>query len=266
MSNLNERLYNHEVNPPANSWDRIKDALNDSELQHQFPNRLYNFEVTPPAGVWQAVSNSLEPGTRSIAPVRRLSPFFRYAAAAILIAALIYGISRFGISDSRNEYAAKAIPIKDTNRGSVTPAENNTTAVTTELPKENNETRPAKTFTAKAGSVHGKSQSGARHAVYTPSHEVDKELFQSIYAYADHVPDIADRYVMLMTPDGKLIRMSKKWSDLVCCVAGEEQDADCKSQLRKWQEKIAASSLAPAPGNFMDILGLVNSLDESNGL
>ena len=61
MSNLNERLYNHEVNPPANSWDRIKDALNDSELQHQFPNRLYNFEVMPPAGVWQAVSHSLEP-------------------------------------------------------------------------------------------------------------------------------------------------------------------------------------------------------------
>ncbi len=266
MSNVNERLYNHEVEPPANSWDRIKDALNDSELQHQFPHRLYNLEVMPPAGVWPAISKSLEPGNRSTAPVRRLSPFFRYAAAAILVAALVFGISRFGINDTNNEYAGTAIPLKDTNRGSVDPGENNTTAIAPELPKEDNEARPAKTYTAKAGSLPRKSQSAARHAVYTPGHEVDKELFQSIYAYADHVPDIADRYVMLMTPDGKLIRMSKKWSELVCCVAGEEQDADCKSQLRKWQEKIAASSLAPAPGNFMDILGLVNSLDESNGL
>ena len=77
---------------------------------------------------------------------------------------------------------------------------------------------------------------------------------------------LTDRYIMLMTPDGNIIRMSKKWSDLVCCVSGEEQDADCKDQLKKWQEKMAASSLAPSPGNFMDILSLVNSLDENNEL
>jgi hypothetical protein len=94
----------------------------------------------------------------------------------------------------------------------------------------------------------------------------DKELSQSIYAYEDHVPTIAERYVMLMTPDGNIIRMSKKWSELVCCVAGEDQDKDCKDQIKKWQEKIATSSLAPSPGNFMDILNLVNSLNEGSEL
>lgn len=96
--------------------------------------------------------------------------------------------------------------------------------------------------------------------------DVSEDLSQTLYAYADHIPTLADRYVMLMTPDGNIIRMSKKWSDLLCCVSGEEQDADCKDQLKKWQQKIASSELAPSPGNFMDILGLVNSLNESNGL
>ena len=91
---------------------------------------------------------------------------------------------------------------------------------------------------------------------------LDTELTQSIYAYEEHVPNLAESYIMLMTPDGNIIRMSKKWSDLVCCVSGEEQDDDCKDQLKKWQQKIATSSLAPSPGNFMDIFSLVSSLNE----
>ncbi len=42
--------------------------------------------------------------------------------------------------------------------------------------------------------------------------------------------------------------MSKKLGNIVCCVAGEEQDDECKDQLKKWQEKIAASPVAPRTG------------------
>ena len=69
---------------------------------------------------------------------------------------------------------------------------------------------------------------------------------------------------MLMTPDGNIIRMSKKLCDLVCCVSGQEQDEGCKSQLKIWQEKMASSSVAPSPGNFMDILNLVSTLQDNN--
>jgi hypothetical protein len=85
----------------------------------------------------------------------------------------------------------------------------------------------------------------------------------AVYAYEDYVPDLADRYVMLMTPEGSIIRMSKKLGDLICCVSGEEQGDGCKDQLKKWQEQMAMSSLAPSPANFLDILSLVNSLDDT---
>src|SRR4029077_4860239 len=66
-----------------------------------------------------------------------------------------------------------------------------------------------------------------------------------IYAYNEHEPAIlADRYVMLLTPNG-VVRMSKKLGGLVCCVSGQEQDQDCKYQLKKWQEKKKPSPRVP---------------------
>ncbi len=93
-----------------------------------------------------------------------------------------------------------------------------------------------------------------------PGNEFDTD---PVYAYNELSPtNIADRYVMLMTPNG-IVRMSKKLGNLVCCVSGQEQDEDCKDQLKKWQEKIACSPVAPSPGNFMDILSLVSSLNNN---
>ena len=134
---------------------------------------------------------------------------------------------------------------------------------------EGNAVREKKTLLAKLDRPVKRVTKAITSSVITSNNDdvgADTDLSQSIYAYADHIPKLSDRYIMLMTPDGNIIRMSKKWSDLLCCVSGEEQDADCKNQLKKWQEKIATSSLAPSPGNFMDILGLVNSLNENNGL
>ena len=62
-----------------------------------------------------------------------------------------------------------------------------------------------------------------------------------------------------MTPDGGIVRMSKKWGDLVCCVSGQDSDENCKDQIKKWQEKLACAPVAN--GNFMDILSLVNTLN-----
>ena len=81
--------------------------------------------------------------------------------------------------------------------------------------------------------------------------------------HEDNLSTSATRYVLLMTPDGQFIRMSKKLSDLVCCVAGEDQDAECRDQMSNWRQKIASSTHSASPGNFMDILNLVKSLQEN---
>lgn len=271
MSSFHDKMYNHEVTPPTDTWDRIAAALDESSLQHNFPQRLYNMEMAPPAGAWASISNSLTSETgRNVAPVKRLFPVIRYAAAALLVGAVAFAIIRFAVSSPDTDaYSATG--------GSRHDSSNRKTAV---LPGDTSNTLVKKTPAAEQGTVknnddrptprHGVTQKKApAHYIntgYSQPVQIDPELSQSIYAYADHVPDIADRYVMLITPDGNIIRMSKKWSNLLCCVSGEEQDANCKDQIKEWQEKIATSTLVPSPGNFMDILNLVNSLNDNNGL
>lgn len=298
MSSLQDKMYNHEVPPPSNTWEKIAASLDESEIENEFPSklygletsppvdtwgkitasldeqngfstRLYNMEVAPPDGTWQKLDSSLHPLIEISAPVKKL-PLFRYAAAALFIGAIAYGIIKITINntDKGNSTLSKIVKDSSISDKNIVAESKQTQTVDTNT-NEDDALEKSKKMFAKLDRPLKKAIRAITSSVIPNSADedaIDPSLSQSIYAYADHVPDIADRYVMLLTPDGNIIRMSKKWSDLLCCVSGEDQDAGCKDQLKKWQEKMATSSLAPSPGNFMDILGLVNSLDENNDL
>ncbi|WP_276504264.1 hypothetical protein [Terrimonas pollutisoli] len=276
MSSLKNKMISYEVTPPVGSWKKIAAALDEAHTQDQFPSRVYNMEITPPPNAWEKIEDSLNSNTDTpvIAPVRRLSPLLRYAAA-ILIGVVAFGIIRLTMTSNHTiDSTARVNVSKDSSAPLI-----NLNAAGATADKGLESGQPPKqevVVIEKDKSTISKSSSIAKRTP-RPLHtlaarrnnvmnDVSEDLSQTLYAYADHIPTLADRYVMLMTPDGNIIRMSKKWSELLCCVSGEDQDADCKDQLKKWQQKIASSELAPSPGNFMDILGLVNSLNESNGL
>ena len=274
MESLRDKMYNHEVNPSPDCWDKISAELDDSELGHEFPAALYNMEVTPPAAAWQKVNAAINPESETIVrPIfRRQSPFLRYAAAAIVVGLIGFAIIRLVIgtgndSENANSVAENKDSTKSSNAVSGTSREEDTAtnAVTggSSLIQQNDNVLAVNPSVEKTGKrINQRTIANKNTGPQYP----ETDLAQSIYAYEDHVPDIADRYVMLMTPDGNFIRMAKKWSELLCCISGEEQDPDCKDQLKKWRQKIATSTLGSSPSNFMDILGLVNSLQENNGL
>ncbi|MGZ8523346.1 MAG: hypothetical protein ACXWV1_02900 [Chitinophagaceae bacterium] len=269
------KLYDIEINPPVNAWEKITGALDDGQFHNEFPSRLYNMEVNPPAAAWRNVAAGLDTASESAAtPVKKLFPLVRYAVAAIFIGAVAYGIIKLAVSTGSNQDTA--VLTAKPGDSNITKKNKPVDTGATQTPRinltqnEDEALEQSKQMVARLdrSSLKRGSRRITSSGITTSADEdvTDISLSQSIYAYADHIPDIADRYVMLITPDGNIIRMSKKWSGLLCCVSGEEQDEDCKFQLKKWQEKIASSALAPSPGNFMDILGLVNSLDENNGL
>ena len=269
---LKDKLYNQEVTPPPGTWDKIIINIDEAEMAANFPARLYNMEVTPPASSWDKVNASLNPGTEpSVSPLRRIPAFLRYAAAAIFIGAIAFGIIKLTAGSNNNENNATRASVSKDSSESVKnkPTLSEETQIAKSDTDEDDVTlEQSKNLVAKLDhsvkTITRKFNTNRTQIPYTDNS--DAELSQSIYAYEDHVPNLADRYVMLMTPDGNIIRMSKKWSDLLCCVSGEEQDPDCKDQLKKWQQKMATSSLAPSPGNFLDILGMVNSLNENTEL
>lgn len=261
MSSLQNKLYNYEQSPPENTWGKIAAALDESNLADEFPSTLYNAEAIPDASAWEKIVSALDAEHPVVIAMPRKSfPLFRYAAAAAVIGIITFSIIKWTGANNNQSSAKDLVITKDPapeNKGPVLTNENNLAG---NAPKESINSEESNKNIANVDQVKATRIKKSRNN-YSIADNIDAA--QPIYAYNEHTPNLADRYIMLMTPNGNIIRMSKKWGDLVCCVSGEEQDDDCKDQLKKWQEKIAASTIAPSPGNFMDILSLVSSLSDT---
>ena len=253
MSSLQDKLYNQEQTPPAGVWEKIADSLDESHLADEFPSRLYNAEAMPPADSWNKIATALEPAPAIPMRGKSLS-FFRYAAAAVVIGIIAFGVVKFmNRNDGKGnieEAVAKTKPKDSTSTNmQVNPPLESNPSVIAETPSE----APDESVAAKNSSA---SVSKKIRTKYVAPVNDDAG---PVYAFNEHTPNLADRYIMYMTPDGGIVRMSKKWGSLVCCVSGQDQDEDCKDQIKKWQEKLACAPVAN--GNFMDIFSLVNTLN-----
>jgi hypothetical protein len=268
MSSLKNKMTNYEVVPPAGVWDNIAASLDESESGQSFPSRLHDMQVNPPAAAWINIENELTGAEAPVIPLKKRSnPFVRYAAAAIVIGILAVAVFRYS---SRTNGSSEINPAKD-----IATAQPKKSGVVPAPPTRSNNlpaTNPDEVITgnrAVIAQIEQPSHNPEHRSIHRvpavtnySSTDASDYTGNPLYAYADYtMPDVADRYIMLMTPQGTIIRMSKKLGNLVCCVSGEEQDADCKSQLKKWQEKLASSPAAP--GNFLDIVNMVNSLDDN---
>jgi len=257
MSSLKDKLYNYETPPPADAWEKISAALDESHLTDQFPKKLYDVEIPPPAGAWNAISAAIrqEPAA-AIIPMRRRAPgFIRYAAAAILLIVAGYFIFQWSNDDTDTTGNEMAITTGDSTSDVNDQPAKIDKPVSNEVASQPAE--EARLSTRPAIAATGKTTT-ARKGVTARSNAVEDE--ERMLAYQPASANLAERYVMFMTPTGNIIRMSKKWGDMVCCVTGEVQDEDCKDQLQKWQEKLATTSTTTT-GGFMDVLSLVSALD-----
>lgn len=271
MSSLQNKMTNYEVVPPANVWDKITAALDESELDAEFPSKLYNAQIAPPAMAWDNIQAALEPvqGEARVIPLAKKRPaFIRYAVAAIFIAVAALGVVRLVSKGSSDETGIAGLNGADTVNKAASPTDSNTIpAGEPSLPVPDKRDM----LIAQAEPVSKKETRKSNlpriaSALYTYNDSENDQYINPLYDYNEPSQKIADRYIMLMTPEGNIIRMSKKLGNLVCCVSGEEQDADCKSQLKKWQEKLATSPADASSGNFLDILSLVNSLEQGTEL
>ncbi len=263
---LSTKLFLAEVSPPATTWSKIATELEESAIA----NKLYNIEVTPPATAWPKVQSAFNNETAATKP-KKIIPFLRYAAAAVLIGFLSFATIKI-LQDKREE---ADISIKET----VSPPHDNSSAtLTNEKLNELLDNIVAATEDARNdAALEASKKTYARLDI--PARNTSREI-SNFYFASDNNPTgttrgfnidatvpaeelLADRYITLITPEGNIIRMSKKLSDMVCCISGETDDQQCKDQLRKWREKIVASSLGHSSESFMDILHLVNSLQDN---
>lgn len=274
-------LHNLSILPPVHAWQNITSALDESSLVKNYARKLGGIEVTPPVATWNKIATSLDADQETLVPQHRKSfSLLKYAAAAILIGFSTWGaIQLFNNKDGDKIVSSQnSIPQKEDNE-TISPSQHISTAdeniaindVAAALEEARNDAaleQSKKTFAKlDVSTTRSKIKNAANFFFiaddYQPTGTRSLDINDLIEPSETSSSDVSNRYIMLMTPDGNIIRMSKKFSHLVCCVSGEEQDKDCVDQMKKWREKIASPSSTHSTGNVMDILSLVNSLQDN---
>ena len=224
MSNdLQNKIINYEVIPPAGVWDKIAYALDESELSNEFPARLYGAEVTPPVSAWNKIATALDIQHEIAKPLSRIIfPIFKYAAAAAIIGFVAWG----GIQLLNNKSGNKDLVKHDV----LQPAKE---SLTPSIDQTNN-TIEEKIATADNPSIEDEARNDAAleaskktfAKLNVPVRSRIKEIasgfsFASSIS-AENIPRIippnelnpvnsSSRYITLMTPEGNIIRMSKNY-------------------------------------------------------
>ncbi len=276
----------YEEAPPADAWGKIATALDEMAEPVTFPAAVYHYEVTPPAAVWDKITSGLEADSETKKPAGNIFyPLLRYAAAAAVIAAVAFAaISVFDkepavepISAETNQPAST----EQTPPEKITTTPNNPAVVVTQEQIDDAALEASKHLYASLDATDRQRIKRVSEEYFlspltpvslvsepSPHHtyrdmlceEINNPLYNADYTE----PEMADRYITLLTPEGNFIRISKKLAPLVCCVAGEELNEDCDLQLKKWREKLAQPAAGNAAGSFLDLLNLVHSFKENH--
>lgn len=248
-------LQEAEEPPPPAAWLAIREELENQALGRQ----LSQLEITPPAEIWSSVEQELAPAERK----RPLQTWWRYAAAAVVTGLLVWtGFRLFSENKEQPGSITATQTIKDT--GSV--------QLTDQQARENlaaiiRSTRPPADAPEEVRSAKALEASKKTVARIEPA-QLQRKL-KNTAAFRFELPapppviDTRERYVVLLTPQGNMIRMSKKLKDMLCCLAGQDGDPACQEQVRKWQDKLINAPGSHAPGNFADLLDMLNALDEN---
>lgn len=272
---VQNKILNYEVAPPAGVWKKIEEALDESELANEFPTTLYGAEVIPPVSAWIKIANSLDADHETAIPKhRRIAPLLKYAAAAVVIGLLAWGGIQVLNNRSGNKEVAKqeVQQSEKNNPESLTDQNNNTPDENIASADNNIPSEEARNDAALEASK--KTFAKLDMPVKSRIKEIASGYYFASSVGVENIPgiipddeigtdDLANRYITLMTPEGNIIRMSKKLTDMACCVSGEDENDGCKDQMKKWREKIICSPTCHSTGSFMDMLGLIDALQEN---
>lgn len=279
MSNkFKNKMQQYEVAPPEGMWDKIAAEIEDAHLSENFPGRLYEYQQTPPENSWEKIASLLTDSTKenSTIPFRgRSRSFFKYATAAVLAGLVAWSaFVLFYPPKKQNSLATKTIPVittpqqTDTENNSAISGESKSIAgsdikinqrnITDALAGNNNSSfkgRNLNSFISMATS------SADRNINNLPVGHLQPAI--SINTDATLVD--GSRYFTMINPDGYIVRISKKISDIICCLYNSPSDVNspCKEQVDKWREKVAKAPINGTPGSFMDIVDFINCIEDN---
>ena len=221
----------------------------------EIKNKMYNFETTPPEGVWNSIVLKLDDNEAKVIPLAtRRSKSFTYMAAASVVAllfCLIFFINRF--SNSANDEYVTLTSNENTPQDSANITNVIMTVPIEEKPviKNNIENSESLTQTKLQKDISNQKQ---KKGEFQNTGKTDNNLI------AANTPS---RYITIQGPQGQSIKVSSKMATLI---DSSETKVSSKpiwdKKIDEWRERMKVNTLAPTPGNFLDIVELTKTLKD----
>lgn len=277
---ISQKLQTATIAPPASAWHAISSTLAVDELTPVLTSKLKNAEAVPPAAAWSLIAASLNNTKESVITQKRvLSPLLKYAAAAAVAGLMIFGGYSL-LKNKNNDKPTQAI-VKN---NAATPIPDEVASVTDLKPDSAKELADISSTEKAINLAEEKRNDAALEASKHTYAKLEPPAVNKIkriaaaYQFSSALEDNAagfnnlksgiapthaennNRYITVMTPDCNLIRISKKFEHLSCCITGEVVDKNCQLQLEKWRKQMASAAAHPA--NFIDIMELVDALGD----
>lgn len=276
------KLYNYEVSPPAEAWERIAQELEGVNEYKTVSQKLQNLQVAAPAFAWENINRELNDqqsfdiiakklSAVAIAPpvdmwgkieanLNRTVDVVKKPAAVVpmprkilkyAVAAAILGIISTAI------YFLVQSSSKDANFITQTLTDNN---------KQTDLNQPV--VNAQTDVKQNSVPANTTENIQRPSRATTLDSAASGFvttskgnAYTTTVEknrEVDGRYIVLMTEEGNVVRMNKKVSGLADCIAGEDASHECNVQIAAWQKEMASMPVLASPDNILGLLELAN--------
>ena len=232
------KLLQFEVKPPVEMWAAIETEL-DQQAGLPTLEKMVSFEATPPEKVWQQIEKTI---SKNEQPEKIISfkrgGWIRYAAAAVILAIVAFGVITYGLQREDNELADQknnvGLPIDHSNRTSVNAS--------------NDQKEQEKDKTLKQPSPSGSHSSAKQEN--TVSHS--------------STPAPSKRYLTVAMDNGEKVRLSKKVLPVFECADNATAiiRKRCKENIESLQQKMA-STLASPTTDFAGLVDMIKTLEEN---
>jgi hypothetical protein len=216
-------------------------------------NRMYNYEVTPPEGVWNAIASELDKEGAKVIPIakKRSNTFYYVAAAsvAVILLAVIF-FNRPSKESTKQFVTAPGKTHTDT------AVNNNRTIIT--VPEEEKVVAKDHVSDDHEEVAQNKFQKGGPNP--GDIHRLSKKKDTTVN---DLAAGNSSRYITIAGPQGQPVKVSSKMAMLI---DSSDERVPPKpiwnKKINEWREIMKGNTLAPTPGNFLDIIELTKTVKD----
>lgn len=211
-------------------------------------NKMYHYESTPPEGVWEAIATELDRNEAKVIPLNKKKSYTYYYIAAASVAIILFSLIFFMNKSSSTD--EKIFTSNDTPNDTVVDNLIMTVPVDEKTTASINDTAVLLS--------QNKSPKGG------PNQKETNDTKEKYPADSHLIANNAPRYITIEGPQGQPVKISSKMATLIDSTETRIATKPIwNKKIDEWREIMKSNTLAPTPGNFLDIIELTKSLKDN---